>query len=99
MNNITIIGRIGADAEVRQVNTKQVISFSVAVDNGKDQPATWFRCSKWVSKDGNSNVANYIKKGEMIGVNGKVSLSEYNGKSSIEINVINLTLCGGKMPF
>jgi single-stranded DNA-binding protein len=52
-----------------------------------------------VSKDGNSNVANYIKKGEMIGVNGKVSLSEYNGKSSLEINVINLTLCGGKMPF
>lgn len=99
MNQITIIGRIGADAEIRQTSNNQIISFSVAVDNGKEQPATWFRCSKWVAKDGNTKVAAYIKKGEMIGVSGKVSISEYNGKSSLEINVSSFTLCGGKMPF
>ena len=99
MNNINIIGRLGADAEVKQTETNQIIKFSVAVDDGKDRPVIWFRCTKWITSGGSVKIADHIKKGDMIGVSGKVNLSEYNGKVSLEINVNNITLCGGKMPF
>ena len=48
MNNLTIAGALGRDAETRTTQTGETVTgFSVAVSNGKDRDATWFDCSLW----------------------------------------------------
>ena len=44
---LTITGRVGRDAEIKDVNGKQVISFSVASNQGKDKPPIWYKCDYW----------------------------------------------------
>ena len=43
MQRLFIAGRVGKDAELRQTQGGDpVLGFTVAVDNGKDKPATWY---------------------------------------------------------
>jgi single-stranded DNA-binding protein len=47
MQNITISGNLGKDAELRTVRDSQVLSFNVGVKNGfgSDAGSVWYRCS------------------------------------------------------
>jgi len=104
MQNINIIGRIGNDAEIKDLGTNQVIEFSVAVsetftkNNVKETKTTWFKCAKW----GNStSVAQYILKGGQIYVSGKPNNRAYikpdgTAEVSNEITVFEIELLGDK---
>ena len=104
MQRIEIIGRVGSDAEVKDLGGNQVINFSVAVsetfikNNEKVTNTTWFEISKW----GNSTtVAQYIKKGGQIFVSGKVSNRAWinnDGKAQVTngINAFEIELLGNK---
>lgn len=101
MQYISIIGRIGQDAEVKDLGTNQVINFSVAVsetyvkNNEKVTNTIWFEISKWGN---NTSVAQYIKKGNEIFVSGKVNNRAWvkedgtaqvvNGITAFEIQLI-----------
>jgi len=80
MVRIEIIGRIGADAEIKDLNNNQLINFSVAVSesfthNGEKQTkTTWFDCTKWGN---NTAVAQFIKKGDLIYISGKPNNRAY----------------------
>ena len=93
------IGRLGKDAEVKEVSGKKVINFSIAVDTGYgDKKKTiWLECGKWGD---NTAVAQYLVKGSQVHVSGEPSLREWesNGKSgvSFQLNVQQITLVGGK---
>lgn len=107
MLKLTAIGSVGADAEVKQVNGKSVIEFSIAhsekyIKNGeKVDNTTWIRCSKWVD-DGKDGVAQYIKKGTKVYVEGFPKAQAYVNKkdnspaASLELRVLVVELCGGK---
>jgi len=101
---IEIIGRVGSDAEVKDVGQNQVISFSVAVsetyvkNNEKVTNTTWFEISKWGN---NTSVAQYIKKGGQIFVSGKVSNRAWvkeDGTAQVVngINAFEIELLGSK---
>lgn len=91
MQKIEIIGRVGQDAEVKDLSSNQVINFSVAVsetfvkNNEKVTSTTWFEISKWGN---NTAVAPYIKKGDMIFISGKINNRAY-AKDDGSIQVIN----------
>lgn len=91
MQQISILGRVGADAEVKDLGNNQVINFSVAVtenytQNGeKKQKTSWFEISRWGN---NSDLAKYIKKGDNIFVAGKTNNRAYQDKNG-EIQVVN----------
>lgn len=91
MQKSEIIGRVGQDAEVKDLGSNQVINFSVAVsetyikNNEKQTSTTWFEVSKWGN---NTAVAPYIKKGDLIFVSGKVNNRAYV-KEDGSIQVIN----------
>lgn len=90
MQRIEIIGLIGKDAEVKDVGSNQVINFSVAVtEKRNDQEyTTWFEIAKWGN---NVSVAPYIKKGGKIFIAGKVNNRAYansNGETTV-VNGIN----------
>lgn len=100
MNVWNIIGRLGKDAETRSTNSgDKITSFSVAVDQGYGDKKTtlWVNCSMW--GDRGSKVANYIRKGDMIGVTGEAQLRTWtdnsgNAKTSLECRVNDVQLLG-----
>ena len=99
MNNITIAGQLGRDAEVRFLsNGDPVASFSVADSQGKDKATIWWRCSLFGKRA--QSLAPYLMKGQSVTVSGNVALREYEQdgvkKTSMEIRVNDVALQGGK---
>jgi single-strand DNA-binding protein len=100
MLNLQAIGRLGKDAEVKEVNGKKMIEFSIATDQGYGDKKTtlWLNCSKWGE---NTAVAQYLVKGTQVHVAGEPSLNTYTNKEGKDVTTLRLscqqiTLCGGK---
>jgi single-strand DNA-binding protein len=95
MQNITIAGRIGQDAETRPAGDGNVCSFSVAVDSrqGREKITNWWRVSLW-GKRGDA-LAQYLTKGSNVTVNGEFSLTEYQGKPQLNLRANEVSLQGG----
>ena len=101
MVQLQIIGHVGADAVIKQVNGKNVINFSVADTEkfkNKDgiavENTTWIECGQWAEKTG---VAAYLKKGTLVCVVGKPMASAYTNKdgkpaASLKLNVSRIEL-------
>lgn len=96
MQTITIAGRLARDAETRNAGEGTVTSFTVAVDqrNGRDKTTNWWRVSIW-GKRGES-LCQYLRKGDNITVAGEFSVSEYEGKTQLNIRASEVALQGGK---
>lgn len=97
MNVATFIGRIGRDAVVRSTtNGKSVTGWALAVDSGygDSKQTIWVDCSWW--GDRGTKVADYIRKGDRLGVSGELGLREHNGKTIATLNISNVTLLGEK---
>lgn len=95
MKQITIAGRIGKDAEVRNTqNGESVASWSVAVDDrqGQERGTIWFDCSLWGKRG--ASLAPHIRKGDRIAVTGDLGTREHNGKTYLTVRADNVTLLG-----
>ena len=99
-----VIGNLGRDATIKEVNGKKVINFSVAhTEKFKDKAGvlnertTWVECGMW-EKEG---LAPYLKQGTLIQVEGTPSVTGFLTKAnepsaSLKLNVFNLVLLGSK---
>jgi single-strand DNA-binding protein len=97
VQTITVAGKIGADAIIRQTQGgDSVCSFSVAVDqrDGRDKSTNWWRVSLW-GKRGDA-LAPYLLKGASVTVTGSFSVSEYEGKTQLNIRASEIALQGGR---
>lgn len=100
MNSWNFTGNLGGDCETRHLpNGDPIVSFSVGVKAGYGDKATttWARCSMF-GKRGQS-VAEYLTKGQLVGISGEMSAREWVDKeglkrTSIEVRVSDLTLLG-----
>lgn len=69
LNKVTLIGRVGADAQLKGTVEHPVVIFSLATNGMKPE---WHKIS--VFKPGLRNVAeNYVKSGARLYVEGKIS--------------------------
>lgn len=107
MLKIIVTGNIGNDAEVRDIgNGNCAISFSLAhTEKWKDaggnpqERTTWVKCTKW-AKTGATTVAQYLKKGTKLLIEGVPSsncwINKTNGEAAsiLEIKVDNLEFMG-----
>ena len=99
MNNITIAGTIGRNAEIRRTQDgTPIASFSVAVSNGKDangnwRDSTWLDCSMFGKRG--ETLAQHLTKGSKVAVSGKVSARAHEGKAYLQIRVDQVTMLGG----
>ena len=102
MNNITIAGRIGNDAEQKFFGSgDSVVNFSVAVNRpkkgGQKQDALWFRVALF-GKLGET-LLPYLTKGATVGVSGELNVRTYEAKGatqvSVEVNARQVSLLGG----
>lgn len=99
MFQLTALGRLGRDAEVKEVNGKKVLEFNIAVDTGfgDRKTTTWVQCSKWGE---NTAVSQYLTKGKQVVVSGEPSLNMYTNKdgkevTSLRLNCNVISLCAG----
>jgi single-strand DNA-binding protein len=103
MIKLQIVGNLGRDGVVREVNGKNVINFSVAhTERYKDgtgnlkERTTWVDCSYWTDRTG---VAPYLKKGTLVYAEGSPSAEAYTGKDgnpgvALRMRVSNVHLLG-----
>lgn len=88
INQWTFSGILGQDAEIRQTENNQVISFSVAVDESykdkkgeKVNKTTWVKCSKFLGKDRSTKISEVLLKGSKVVVVGKPNATTYKNEA------------------
>lgn len=105
MIKLQVIGNLGKDALVNNVNGKNVINFTVAhtekfkdaQGNQKDK-TTWVDCAYWTDR---TAVAPYLKKGTQVYVEGQPDVRTYttqdgrNG-ATLSLRVTQVQLLGSK---
>jgi single-strand DNA-binding protein len=87
MNNITIIGNLGQDPEVKYFESGKVkASFSVGVKSWdfaeKKDKTNWFNVEAWEKKA--QLAGDYLKKGSKIAINGSMEQQKYTNNEGIE---------------
>ena len=76
---VILLGRITKDLELKQTpNGFSFVSFTVAVDKGKDKGADFISCVAW--RQTAEFITRYFAKGRMIAVEGKLSTRNYEDK-------------------
>jgi single-strand DNA-binding protein len=104
MIKLQIVGNLGKDCIVKEINGKNVINFSVAhTEKFKDgqgnlkERTTWVECAYWTDR---TAVAQYLKRGKMVYAEGSPEADAYTNKenqpaATLRMRVQNLQLLGG----
>lgn len=101
INNVTIIGRLVADPELKYTGSgTSICDFAIAVnDKYKEQENTYFFQCTAFGKLGEV-IAQYFSKGKQIPISGKLVQQKWesNGetKSIVKINVSDIDFIGKK---
>jgi single-strand DNA-binding protein len=103
MNNFSFTGNLGRDVEIRHTPSGMAIAnFSVPVKSGygDKEKTSWVRCAI-IGKRAESGLMDYLKKGQLVGVTGELSVNEYTNKdgetkTSVEVFVKEIDLLGKK---
>lgn len=105
MIKLQVIGNLGKDCVVNNVNGKNVINFSVAhTERFKDSSGTqkdrtiWVECAYWTDKTG---IAPYLKKGTQVYAEGTPDIRTYQTQdgrqgASLSLRVMNVQLLGSR---
>lgn len=105
MLQMIIVGYLGADAEVKETNGKPFTTCRVAhTDKWKDDAGQVHESTTWVDVviSGKPKVVEYLKKGQLVFVQGSISLRVYSSekdrcmKAGLTLNVNRIELLGGK---
>ncbi|CAB1241957.1 single-stranded DNA-binding protein [Clostridium sp. MT-14] len=82
LNSVTLIGRLTKDAEIIKMenNVRSVIKFVLAVNkdfvnSSGEREADFIPISYWTNKG--EKLYPYLKKGRLLGVNGRISTKNY----------------------
>jgi len=94
MLKIQIIGHLGQDAKINEVNGKNVINYSVAdtqrfknTDGTEVEKTIWVNLQQWTE---NTKVASYLTKGRLVFVEGYPSVKTFKNKDGVEMASLNV---------
>lgn len=105
MIKLQIIGNLGKDCIVKEVNGKNVINFSVAhserykdAQGNPKERTTWVECAFWTDRTG---IAPYLVKGQTVYAEGTPEADAYTNKenqaaATLRMRVGNVQLIGNK---
>ncbi len=91
MNRVVIVGRLTRDPDLRYTpNGVAVANFTVASNRPfknqqGEQEADFINCVVW--RNAAENLANYMKKGSLIGVDGRIQTRSYDDKDGKRVFV------------
>lgn len=91
INNVCLVGRMTKDAELRYTpNNQAVATFTLAVNrpfksqNG-EREADFINCVIWRQQA--ENLANWAKKGALIGITGRIQTRSYENQQGQRVYV------------
>lgn len=105
MIKLQIIGNLGKDCIVKEVNGRNVINYSVAhTERFKDssgiqkERTTWVECAYWTDR---TAIAPYLKKGQLVYSEGSPEADGYMNKdnqaaATLRMRVREVQLLGGR---
>ncbi|MDQ6904180.1 MAG: single-stranded DNA-binding protein [Bacteroidota bacterium] len=105
MIKLQVIGNLGKDCIVKEINGKSVINFSVAhTEKFKDasgnprERTTWVECAFWTDR---TAIAPYLKKGQLVFAEGSPEADAYTNKenqaaATLRMRVRDIQLLGGR---
>jgi len=100
-NSINFVGRLGADAEFKQVGDNSVLEFRICCSTGwgEREIASWYRCTLWGKRG--EKIEQYLTKGKQVFVSGELTMrpwttSEGVEKMSADINLNSIDLIGSR---
>ncbi|OCA82195.1 single-stranded DNA-binding protein [Bacillus sp. FJAT-27225] len=91
MNRVVLVGRLTKDPELRYTPSGvPVATFTLAVNRAfsnqqGEREADFINCVVW--RKPAENVANYLKKGSMAGVDGRIQTRNYEGQDGKRVYV------------
>lgn len=93
INRVVLVGRITRDPELRKTNTgTSVVSFTLAVNRrfakDEEQKADFINCQAW--RQSADFMANYVKQGALLGVEGRIQTRNYKDQSDRTVYVIEI---------
>jgi single-strand DNA-binding protein len=104
MIKLQVIGNLGKDCIVKEVNGKNVINFSVAhterykdAQGNQKERTTWVECAYWTDR---TAIAPYLVKGTSVYAEGSPEADAYTNKegqvaATLRMRVQNIQLLGG----
>jgi single-stranded DNA-binding protein len=98
MMALTIGGRLGSDPTLGNANGTPVLNMSVAVDGwdpkAREKVTTWVRVAFFGTRA--EKLAEFLSKGSSVMCTGEGRLTEYKGKSYLELTASAVTMMGAK---
>jgi single-strand DNA-binding protein len=91
MNRVILVGRLTKDPDLKYTaNSVAVATFTLAVNRpftkeGGEREADFINCVVW--RKPAENVANYLKKGSLAGVDGRIQTRNYEGQDGKRVYV------------
>lgn len=91
INRVVLVGRITKDPELRKTQSGlSTVSFTVACNRrfsgqGQEQQADFINCVAW--RQTADYMANYVKKGALLGVEGRIQTRNYEDQSGKRVYV------------
>ena len=88
LNNITMVGRLCADPELRKTNADTPVgSFRIANDAGKgnngEKISIFLSCSIFGKQA--DTLVKYFRKGDLIGLTGRLTQRKYTNKDGVDV--------------
>lgn len=95
INQVTLLGRVGKDPEIRYTTSnKAVAMFSIATNElGKDT-TTWHNVKAWEKQA--ELCEQYVKKGDLLFVQGRIEYTEKDGKYYTAVVIQNMKFLSSK---
>ena len=100
-NSISFVGRLGADAEFKQVGDNSVLEFRICNSTGwgDREIASWYRCTLWGKRG--EKLEQYLPKGKQVFITGELSMRPWVTKEGVEkmsadINLTAVDLVGSR---
>lgn len=106
MIKMMLTGCLGNDCEIREVGNRKVIHFNVAVnqdykdaDGHKVEKTEWVKASLWKADDKSTKIADFLKKGTRVYLEGIPASEGYESKdkkikSGLVVSVNSIELIG-----
>lgn len=93
LNRVVLVGRLVKDPELRRTQSgTAVTSFTIAVDNrhsaNQEKSTSFFSVVTWNTTA--EFVSSYIKKGYLVGVDGRLQQRAYENNSGQKIQVVEV---------
>lgn len=104
LNNVTLMGRLCSDPELKYTtNNVPVTNFTLAVDrqfkSGEEKEADFINIVAWRATA--EFITKYFKKGQLLALEGSIQTRKYtdkdgNNRTAFEVVANNVHFCGGK---